>query len=306
MSIKERLLCYCKERHTTIGTFCRHAGISSSYFNNVKGDIGKEIQVRIANTYKDLNVEWLRTGEGKMLNPPTIPAATMTPHPTPHILTGNITGNGNAFVAGSNNNVNSPDAEVVAIDQPPIIPVEVMKDPETSLLGWVQSEEADEAQHAFDITGILKKTKFIIKTDDESMSPTLFQNEYVFMRPLPDNVQISNGRCYGIESTTHEAMIRQLYFDGNRTYRAVPTNKQYGEIIFDKDDVRQIYRIIFHGSTQLSLMPDSDGDLALRSEQLVQQGEQISSLINQLDKSGERTDRLIEQNAELIKKIIDR
>lgn len=321
MSIKERLLCYCKERHTTIGTFCRHAGISSSYFNNVKGDIGKEIQVRIANTYKDLNVEWLRTGEGEMLiaNNPPVQAATMTPHPTPFISTGNVTGSGNAFVAGNNNAVNAspdvvvaevtPTGEVSIINQPPVVPDSVARRPNFDLMEWVESDESEHAQHIFNISEILRKTKFIIKTTNNAMAPTLFQNEFVFMKPMPVGMLITDGDIYGIDTTHRGMLIRHLY-DKGEYYLARPKNQQeYGDVEIPKNEVLRKYIILFHGSTQMSSMPSNEAE---RDKQIQQQGEQINALIDQLgdsmeeiSRAGARTDRLIEQNTVLMQKLIE-
>lgn len=296
MSIKERLQRYCKEKHTTIGTFSRHAGISSSYFNNVKSDIGKDIQTRIANTYDDLNIEWLRTGEGEMLNYTPIQAAVMTPHPV---------SSGATEITDIQGNYDTS-AAVSVVEQPPVIPDSIARKAEIDTLKWAESNAADHSKNAFDFLDILKKTAFIIKMTNDAMAPSLYQNEFVFLKPLPDNTLIIDGDPYGIDTNNRGLLIRLLYDKGDH-YLARPKNRrEYGDIKIPKHSVIRVYFPLFHGSTQLSSVPNTDIDLAQRDKQISQQGMQINSLITQLDKSGQRADRLIEQNAVLIQKLIDK
>lgn len=190
-------------------------------------------------------------------------------------------------------NVTSEDV----VTELPLVPDAIIRRPDTDVFEWTKSEEAGLPSHIFDITDILKRTKFVIKTDDDSMAPTLFQNEYVFMKPMPDNGRIIDGKSYGIDTKPAGLIIRTLYDKGD-SYLAVPINRQYGELLIDKDEVIRIYHIIFHGSTRVSQLPDCSASNAERDKRINQQGEQISSLISQLDKSGERVDKLIEMIAD--------
>lgn len=311
MSIKQRLQEYCKERHTTIGTFCRAAGISQSYFNQVKGDIGEGIRKKIANAYKDLNVEWLRTGEGEML---TVPATVTMFNPTSE----------DAQAAGENIDLSivptelvekireevkaelETSGEVVAIDQPPIVPDKIVRDPNVTVLDWVNDPDNDHSQNAFNFASILRRTKCIIQMDNNAMASALHQGEYLFLRPFAEDSEIIDGKIYGIETKAHGILIRFLYDDGD-CYLTRPKNtREFGDIRILKTNVIKKYHIVFHGSTHISSLPDNEAEMV---KQLEQQREYISTLIGQqgemlkeISKAGSRQDRVQDKLIELVDK----
>lgn len=79
MDIKDRLKeirDYAKMGQTN---FEKHTGISSGYFNKVKGSIGSDTILKIADKYPEINLDWLITGKGEMLKstvPALIPSAS--------------------------------------------------------------------------------------------------------------------------------------------------------------------------------------------------------------------------------------
>ena len=184
--------------------------------------------------------------------------------------------------------------EAMIVEQPPIIPDAIARKAEIDILKWAESNEADHSKNAFDILDILKKTAFIIKMTNNAMAPALYQNELVFLKPLPSNTLITDGDPYGIDTNNRGILIRHLYDRGDH-YLARPKNRrEYGDIQIPKHSVIRVYLPLFHGSDHLAAIPNTDIDLAQRDKQISQQGTQITSLINQLDKSGERMDRLID------------
>ena len=296
MTIKKRAEKFCEHRKFKIGTFCREAKISNGYFNQVKGEIGYVVREKISNAFPDLNIDWLQTGEGEMLNFTPIQAAVMTPHPVSSVATEITDIQGNYDTS----------AVVSVVEQPPVIPDSIARKAEIDTLKWAESNAADHSKNAFDFLDILKKTAFIIKMTNDAMAPSLYQNEFVFLKPLPVNTLIIDGDPYGIDTNNRGLLIRLLYDKGDH-YLARPKNRrEYGDIKIPKHSVIRVYFPLFHGSTQLSSVPNTDIDLAQRDKQITQQGTQINSLITQLDKSGQRADRLIEQNAVLIQKLIDK
>lgn len=296
MSIKERLQKYCKERHTTIGTFCRVAGISQSYFNQVKGDIGKGIQDKIANAYSDLNIEWLRTGIGEMLK---VPATVTMFNPSAE----------EARAAGESIDLSivptelvdkireeviaemETSGEVVPIEQPPLVPDKIVRDPNVTVLDWVDDPDNDHSQNAFNFVKILRRTKCLIQMDNNAMAHALHQGDILFLKPFAEDSEIIDGEIYGIETKARGILIRFLYDDGDYYLTRPKNTREFGDIRILKTDVIKKYHIVFHGSTHLSSLPDNEGEMA---KQLGQQSEYISSLIGQLDKAGTRQDRLIE------------
>lgn len=266
MSIKSRLEEYCKLRHTKVGSFCRHAGISQSYFSQVKSDMGRDIQTRIRNTYPDLNVEWLRTGEGDMLNQKL--EAVITPYPV---------------------EVNEV-ANAVTIEQPPLVPDNIVRKPEVDILEWADNADSEHTQNAFNIASILKRTRFIIKMNNSAMLPTLSQTDFLFLKPFAKGSEIIDGEIYGIETRAWGILIRHLYNDGDYILARPKNTLEYGDIRIPKKEVRNKYHIVFRGSTHLSSTPNNEAE---HLKQLQRQGEHITSLIDEVVSSGKRQDRLI-------------
>lgn len=67
MDLKSRISEYCKIKNLAVSKFESLAGLSNGYFNQVKKRPSKEKLDNIKSAFPDLNIEWLLSGEGKML-----------------------------------------------------------------------------------------------------------------------------------------------------------------------------------------------------------------------------------------------
>lgn len=277
-------------------------GIAQSQVSNMMNGIRKvrlEHIEKLRAKYGDI-VDNYRTEGAIHVRP-----AVMTSHP---VAQSTVTGNGNAIVNGNGNTVNAmadvvvaevkPSGEVVPIVQPPVVPDKIVRDPNVTVLDWVNDPDNDHSQNAFNIASILRRTKCIIRMDNSAMAPALYQNEFAFLKPFAKDSEIIDGEIYGIETKERGILIRFLYDDGD-CYLTRPKNtREFGDIRIPKDKVVNKYHIVFHGSTHLSSFPDNEGEMA---RQLEQQSKYISTLINQngeamteISKGGQRIDRLID------------
>lgn len=68
MTLKQRVIQYCDYAGIKISAFERRASLSNGYFNQVKKDPSPSKLSQIKSIFPDLNIEWLLTGEGQMLN----------------------------------------------------------------------------------------------------------------------------------------------------------------------------------------------------------------------------------------------
>lgn len=66
--IKERLLKYIESKNLTMNRFCIMCGFSTSYVRNIQKTISSRYLGIISKNFPDLNIHWLETGEGQMLN----------------------------------------------------------------------------------------------------------------------------------------------------------------------------------------------------------------------------------------------
>ena len=71
MRIIDRLLSYLAAKRITAYSFERNCKVANGYLKKQhrgKGSIGSDILERIHQNYFDINLVWLITGEGEMLN----------------------------------------------------------------------------------------------------------------------------------------------------------------------------------------------------------------------------------------------
>ena len=68
IGVKARLLKFIEHKNLSVNRFCTMCGFSSAYVRNINKGISHRYLTIIATTFPDLNVHWLETGEGQMLN----------------------------------------------------------------------------------------------------------------------------------------------------------------------------------------------------------------------------------------------
>lgn len=67
-TVKERLVAYLEYKGINKSEFGRMIGVSNAYISSIRKSIQPDKVERIAAAFPDLNVSWLITGEGDMLN----------------------------------------------------------------------------------------------------------------------------------------------------------------------------------------------------------------------------------------------
>lgn len=67
MSVKERLKFYLKNKNISQAQFAESINVSNGYVNAIRKSILPDKLNLIKETYTDLNIEWLLTGEGEMI-----------------------------------------------------------------------------------------------------------------------------------------------------------------------------------------------------------------------------------------------
>lgn len=68
MTVKERLKIFIKSKGISDSAFCKAIGVSTSYISAMRQSIPPAKLHSVASAFPDLNIEWLLTGTGEMLN----------------------------------------------------------------------------------------------------------------------------------------------------------------------------------------------------------------------------------------------
>lgn len=77
--LRERVRQYCEYMNIRVSHFEKRAGLSNGYFNQVSKKPSDAKLVAIANAHPLLNIDWLCTGQGVMINDNEIPKETTLP-----------------------------------------------------------------------------------------------------------------------------------------------------------------------------------------------------------------------------------
>lgn len=286
MSVKKRLEQFCEHRGIAIGTFCREARISNSYFSNVRGEMGTAVRGKIKDTFKDLNLNWLLTGEGEMLvvdEPKPIQAAVMSPmtngEATPmmpiqaNIDTGEVSEKKIEPIPAT--------AEVI-----PIVPSEIASEVSLDVREFIE-HNADELEH-IDPTKLLKNPDLAEQIAGTSMLPTFAPGDVVFVKFLPDKAKIIDGKTYYFDTKTFPTMIRKVKFESENKLRLIAKNPAFADIIISRCDVQNVGRVI-------GLFRQTFGDQYDEIEEVRRRKDgQIDKLIDQNSKALESIGELIE------------
>ena len=73
MDVKQRLKQYLDAQGMSQLAFCNAIGVSSAYISNMRKSISPDKIHSIANSFPNLNITWLLTGQGSMLNDEKLP-----------------------------------------------------------------------------------------------------------------------------------------------------------------------------------------------------------------------------------------
>lgn len=67
-TIKQRIKQFCNEIGISVKAFEEHSNLSNGYVNGISKSIGDEKLKTISLSFPQLNITWLLTGDGEMLN----------------------------------------------------------------------------------------------------------------------------------------------------------------------------------------------------------------------------------------------
>ncbi len=255
MTIKERAEFYCEKKGITLAAFCRTADVSNGYFTNLKGEIGYRISKKIENAFDDLNLDWLQTGHGSMFK--TRPA-TITSYP--NITTGDVTGHGNAFVAGNNNTIGANgvedanivgehsemqqcgDARALSIEECnelcparlPYVKGEIVQSRDINIRQLIESEPQKLEYRT--MRQMIGNPDYVQKVITAAMMPLFQPGDLLFIQFLPEDAKLISGAIYLVDTKLYGAMVRQVYIEED-TYVLHSLNPDFNELRLKKSDI---------------------------------------------------------------------
>lgn len=264
---------------------------SFSQVINEKVPEPKDFIPKLKNIMPELNDEWLATGEGKMIKMP----ATMTAfNPTPE----------EQQEVGAGIDISVVPAEIVEeIEEKvkeemaiPIITSEIASAPNTNIKKYIR-DKGDELKRIY-INDLTQGAKVAECVESTSMWPTFQPGDWVFVKFI-DKDSIIDGKTYYFDLNTLPTMIRKVKIENDKL-RLIAKNPNYGDIIIRFNEVNNIAKIVGMWRGYFGDQYDEIEAVRTKKEQ------QIDNLIDEIRDSGKRTDRMMEQNYELMQKLMEK
>ena len=297
MNVKNRLKKFLQHENLGQKAFEEYCGFANGYVNNIRRSITPTKLQQIALRFPHLNTGWLMTGEGEMLK-------TQSTHT---VVTGDVSGNGNQIVAGNNNRLTTPKAEdvedVETLEAIPVITTDQAKAPNVDVKKLVMSGSSQVKRLSiWEFFEKFGEFDAICPTYRDSMIPTYVPGDFLFIKykQVTNESYIKQGR-YLLDTREHGTIlcIVEDTEDGYLTL-SFKNARKYKPMRVKKEDVMSIADIVL--MVRMGDMAFETIDIGALQVQLDKKDMQIDnlfaqlgSLTNQMDKQGDRTNRVIDQ-----------
>jgi phage repressor protein C with HTH and peptisase S24 domain len=208
-TVKQRIKDFCNYKKISASEFARRIGVSPTYVGSIRKSIQPDKIISIALNFPDLNISWLLTGVGEMIQAST---PTLT----------------------KNNTENQEESHQV-----PLIPT-------AAFAGSIQGYTPDSAliSECQRITSPIP-ADLAITISGQSMEPVIHDGTVVLLRRLSDRPTIAWGNIYIVDSNDG-AFIKRLYPHASDPNQIMchSVNPDYPPFSIHTDAIQGIYRIV--------------------------------------------------------------
>lgn len=221
MTVKERLKDFIKVEKITVKAFEESLEMSNGYVNSISKGIGDAYMRKLIEKYPNLNIKWLLTGEGQMLN---------------------------SEEDGSNESIDEAErTETITLTPKNSIRYY----PELSATASNIEDMPMEAHPYFELMYIKGLEGCLaIPATGRSMEPTIHAGDIVIHEPYLDRF-VQNGEIYVVCTSGGQRMIKRLVLDarnedGTFTYICMSDNADqqlYAPFRIESVDIRALYRV---------------------------------------------------------------
>jgi phage repressor protein C with HTH and peptisase S24 domain len=237
-TVKQRLLSFLKFMRYTQTEFCGKLGVSNAYISSIRKSIPPEKLAAITAQYPELNIEWLLTGKGEMLNGTRAVSGSV-------VVTNNgqINGNNNMNVTHTHNSSAEPsddDVPMSEVEEIPVVPRKLYNETNVDVLEYVNEHNVNTSP------SVLQFPSFDIwwYVYPDSMQCEYMPGDKLALRAYPKGFEkIRNGRDYVIQTNLNGmTLCRLTRCDGG--YIASYENKKYSDDFIPEEDVVNIFKIM--------------------------------------------------------------
>lgn len=205
-TVKERLKKFIKFKGLSTLAFEKKIGASNGYVSSMKETIGSKFQKAIGETFPEVNLGWLLTGEGEMLN---------------------------ARSASSKNFAS------YEIDTVPLIPDEAIAGFQGGFIEGVNYFDCRLVRSPF------PGAEIAIQVSGDSMMPAIKSGDRLYLRKIDEKAFIPWGHAVVLD-TSNGAVVKEIQpCPQDEDYiLAVSANSKYPPYKIEKSSINGIYKIL--------------------------------------------------------------
>lgn len=235
-TVKERLIRFIKSIRFTQKEFCDSIGVCRSYVSTIRQSLAPEKLSAISAQYPELNIEWLLTGKGEMLNSSV--GITMT-------NTGNIQGNGNnvnvvRYGAQPRTKEDDDDVPMNDVEELPVVPSRVYFDPDESIIDYLQNNNVRKSPRVKQFP----RYDIWLPVCENTMAMECKPSDKLAVRIMEkDNPRILNGRMYVLDLVSNPSILCYLT-QAEGGYVASYENSRYSDDFIPFEEIVQIYKVV--------------------------------------------------------------
>lgn len=232
--MKQRIKEYLKYKGVKIIEFSAAIGVSNAYISSIKKSIQPDKISRIQECYPDLNIEWLVTGRGNMLNAPQGNMSVINNGTNSGTMANSI------VTTRSRSGINDSDAEDMDVEELPVIPSNVYFDPNVTLVDYLNEHNVRKSPRVKQFPTY----HMLLPVCENTMTQECKPSDKLAVRILDkDNPKIFNGRMYILDLVGNQSILCYLTkTEGG--YIASYENSRYSDDFIAFEDVEQIYKVV--------------------------------------------------------------
>lgn len=232
--MKQRIKEYLKYKGVKIIEFSAAIGVSNAYISSIKKSIQPDKISRIQECYPDLNIEWLVTGRGNMLNTPQGNMSVINNGTNSGTMANSI------VTTRSTSGINDSDADDMDVEELPVIPSNVYFDPNVTLVDYLNEHNVRKSPRVKQFPTY----HMLLPVCENTMTQECKPSDKLAVRILDkDNPKIFNGRMYILDLVGNQSILCYLTkTEGG--YIASYENSRYSDDFIAFEDVEQIYKVV--------------------------------------------------------------
>lgn len=208
--VKERLLSFIKEIGIEKSVFERTAGLSNGFIDKVTDNVRSKSLALIANAYPQLNIDWVKTGNGESIIPIQDKALQMYSNDVKEgVYTGTLVYDVDATCGTDIRDIDFTNDNVIG---------------------------------SVDLPEISKSSK-IIRANGDSMEPKIYDGNRIVIREIMNWNDIYYGQIYLIVMDEYRMIkyIRRYEQDEENYIILRSENKEYDDIKLHKSKIRKLF-----------------------------------------------------------------